>query len=501
MFKFPGKIVWALILTLFMTGELWAQDETDVLRYNLQYPSYDPVTLVMPGVSSATGFGAYQENPASMAFFDKSFISFGLSGRQVSAEGAYLDNTTEFDDAQANVGEAGFVYKVPTLQGSLVIGGGYSQTTDFNQVLAINGRNEQSTLTDFYASLPRTDPLNQAAFEAYAIEDIETTGGDTTSISIFRLLPAGVDYPGINQIMEKTERGVLGEYSLFAATELQRNLMVGLSLGWTTGSYRQVREFLEDDRFNDYNDQFIDSDGDGNPDTDIASILSVRTIEADLNAFDARLGLVYRLTPNLQIGGSYHLRGAVQVDERFNTEITTRLDNGAEPFFGEDPGEFRYEVERPDRYNLGITLSDLSNLTISASAEAVRYSEARIEFDELDLSSRESFINDEVASSYQDVINLRAGLEYELNPMFTPRVGYAWYPSPKRNIRADRQFFSGGFSIKFLENASFDFGAQYALWEDEQVLYDYSLNGPLQSEIASENISRWNLMGSFKIGL
>ncbi len=480
---------------------LRAQGETDVIRYSLQYPGNDPVSLVMPSVTQSTGFGGFQENPATMALFDRSFLSFGISSRFVKEEGTYLGTTTGFDDGQTGIGDLGFVYRVPTTRGSLVVGGGYSQTTDFNRAFAVNARNDESTLTDFYASLPRTDPLNEAAFQAYAIDDVTTGSGEVTSISIFRLLPPGTEYPGINQIVERTDRGFLGEYSAFIATEFQKDLMVGVSVGLQNGFYDQKREFLEDDKFNDYNDAFIDSDGDGNPDTDIASILNVRTIHAGLKAFSARIGFVYRLAPGVRMGGSYQYQGDVHVDEDFNTEIITQLDNGSAPFTGEDPGSFSYRIERPDRANMGITVGDLKNMVLSIGVEGVRYSTAGIEFEEVELSDREKVIDDAVAANYRDVINLRGGLEYRGNELFIPRIGYAYYQTPNKNVEVDRQFFSGGFTLQLFDNVTFDLGVQYALWEDQTELYSYNLNGPVLSERVFEDVNRWHVMGGFKIGI
>ncbi|MGK7368828.1 MAG: hypothetical protein ACNS64_01335, partial [Candidatus Halalkalibacterium sp. M3_1C_030] len=149
MSKFRALLL-LLLLAALTAGQLKAQGANDVLRYSLQYPSYDPVSIVMPGVSSPTGFGAYQENPASMALFEEGFFSFGLSNRYVQEESSYLGTGSEFDDTQTNVGDIGLVYKVPTQRGRLVVGGGYSQTTDFNRALSVNARNNQSTITDFY---------------------------------------------------------------------------------------------------------------------------------------------------------------------------------------------------------------------------------------------------------------------------------------------------------------------------------------------------------------
>ena len=472
-----------------------AQSADDVLRYSLQYPSYDPISIVVPGVSQPTGLGGFQENPASMALFRESFMSLGLSNRYVSEQGRYLGNTTDFDDTQTSVGDLGFVYSVPTIRGSLVIGAGYSQTTDFNRALSVGGRNNESTLTDYYNITP-DDSLFFAAFDVYAIDYAGPDSSYSNTASIFRI--GFEEFPGINQDVELTERGAMGEYSIFAATEVQKGLMIGASIGLISGSYSYDRSFLETDRNNDYNFQFVDTDGDGTGDTDIDNILSEDVINADVTAFSARVGFVYQLTPSFNVGGSYQFKNKLSVDETYNTLITTTFDNGVE-YFDQAPGRFSYNIVRPDRLNLGLTVKNLAGFSLSVAGEGVRYSEARIEFEDIQLRNDENAINQDVRSQLQDVINVRAGLEFEKFPLFTPRVGYGYYSSPRENFDAARQFFSGGFSTRLFDDLTLDLGAQYVTWEDRISLYSYDTGFSSGSERVREEVSRWSFMAGVKI--
>lgn len=467
-----------------------AQSADDVLRYSLQYPSYDPVSIVVPGVSQANGFGTYQENPASMALFKEGFMSFGLSNRTVSEQGTYLGNTTDFDDSQTGVSDLGFVYKVPTIRGSLVIGGGYSQTTDFNRALAAGGRNNQSTLTDFYNITP-DDSLFFAAFDVYAIDFATTDSSYANTSSIFRI---GFDgYPGIRQDVELTERGTLGEYSAFFATEAQKGLMIGASVGLLAGSYAYERAFLETDNNNDYNFQFIPTE---EGDTDIDNILSTDVINADITAFSARVGVVYQPVSAISIGGSYQFKSKMSVEENYNTSISTIFDNGVE-YFDEAPGRFSYTVTRPSRLNAGLTLSNLGGFTLSVAGERVRYTEGKIDFGDIQLRNQEREINRAVESNLKDVINVRAGLEFEASPFFIPRIGYSYLPSPQSGIDATREFYSGGFSARLFDNLTFDLGVQYGMWDDQNQLYDYG-DG---SEVVLEEVTRWSVMAGIRIGM
>lgn len=482
------------VLILFIIGMLsntmQGQSADDVLQYSLEYPSGDPIGLVVPGMTQANGFGTYQENPAAMALFDESFMSFGLSSRFMDETSSYLGNSSSDSDNQTGVSDIGLVYKVPTTRGSLVVGGGYSQTSDFNRVLSASGRNQQSTITDFY-NTTADDSLFFAAFDAYAIDFATTDSSFSETSSIFRI--GFPQFPGINQDVEMSERGGTGEYSLFLATEFIENLYVGGSIGFYSGTYTYRREFLESDREDDYNAAFIDSDGDGNPDTDIDNILSEDRIDSEIRAFSARLGLMYEVIPSLKVSASYEFPSKLFIDEQFNTEITTTFDNSIQ-FSDDAPGQFSYSITKPQRMKVGASFQGVPNLTLSGSAEAINYSDARIEFDEIDLNPLEGDINSQVEAAFNDVINLRGGLEYAFNNDFTGRFGYAYYPNPKE-AGSDRQFLSGGFSATLTKGLIFDFGLQYSFWEDENALY----STPSITETVQEEVTRLHVMAGLRM--
>lgn len=487
------------ILIVILVGAamtLKAQNSGDVLRYSLEYPSYDPVSIVMPGISDASGVGSFQSNPASLALLDEGYFSFGLSNRFVSEDSKYLNNSSSFSDNEVGIGNLALAYKFPTDRGSLVIGGGYSQTTDFNRALSGGGRNNSSTITDFYNSSMADDSLFFAAFDVYAVDFATTDSSYANTKSILRFFSNPNDYPGINQDFELTEEGKMGEYSAFLATEFAENIFLGFSIGYLSGSYSYHRDFLELDRDNDYSADFIDTSGDGNPQTDINAIKSTDIINADIKAFSARFGFVYKPIEQFSIGGSYEFPSVLSIDEEYNTKLETTFDNGV-VFTDEAPGRFSYKIKRPQRINGGVTLKSGNGLKFSAAAEAVFYSDARIRLESLKNNPIENSINTTVESNAQNVVNLRGALEYSFSDRFTPRAGYAYFPSPQKGLNRDRQFINAGFSAQVTEGLYFDLGAQYSFWKDENTLYET----PSTSETATEDVNRIHVMAGFRMTL
>ncbi|MDX1636411.1 MAG: outer membrane protein transport protein [Balneolaceae bacterium] len=493
----PKKSIYLLLFSSFLfliTQSLSAQSAEDVLRYSLEYPSYDPQSMIMPGASHNAGFGSFQENPAVMALFERSFGSFSASLRNVNEESTFNNDTFSFDDSQSGVGDFGLVYNIPTLRGSMVVGGGYSQTTDFNRALGINTRNNRSSLTEFY-NITADDALYDAAFNVYALDyaDVDST----FTSSIFRIGFGRDDWPGVQQNMELTERGKMGEYSAFFATEFQQNLFVGASIGVMTGDYRYERQFLESDPDNIYNGSLIDSDSDGTGDTDIDRVLSVDTINSEFTAFSARIGFLYQVEEFLRLGAGYEFPSTLSFNEDFNTRLSTTFDNG--PGFEEElPGEFSYKIKRPGRFNLGASIHDLNGVSLSAGAEFVDYGVAELDLEGVDLAFQQAE-NDFIQDTFKNVINLKAGLEYRVNDSFTPRIGYAWYPSPRNNADVDRQFYNAGFTASFAENVWFDLGVQYATWEDQNQLYTFDTGTAIVPEVVNEDVKRLHLMAGIRI--
>lgn len=509
-----------LIMTVFLVvffgvKQSNAQSDNNILLYNNQAtlfgdqgPAYDPISIVLPGTAMKAGIGSFIDNPASMALFDKSIGEFGLSFGDVSEDGNYLGNTRTLDNNQFNLSNLGFLYSLPTSQGSLVFGGAYTKHTTFNRALAFRALNENSTITDHF----KTDgsPYQEIAFNTFA-----TDYGDTFEDwdeSIFRIgFDEYGDFFGIHQQGELLQSGNGGEYSLFFATEFQKNVMVGASIGLLTGKFKYDRVFQEIDELDDYNSTIIDSDENGIGDTDIDNILLDDNLTSRYNGFRARAGLLYKATDNVNFGISYTLPTKIFVDEEFDASITTTFDNGTD-YNDFTNSEFSYNVKYPGRVSLGAALQDFSGLSISFSAEYVDYSNTEIEFEESDLFEDELAENDFIKEAYQSVWSYRAGLAYDLTPDFTVRGGYGFQPSRFVNGLDDRTSYSFGAGFRLGNGVRFEAAARYTVWEETSAVYDYGVYDyddlpdqlpevSTRSETANRTVDRWQIFGTIRVDI
>ena len=493
-----------------------AQNVNDALLFSNQAVQFgdqreiiNPVTGVMPGTAFNAGFGSFLDNPASIGLFDTSFGEFGLTYKMVNEDAAYLGSNRSLDDSQTKISNVGFIYSFPTTQGSLVVGAGYNQHTAANRALGINTRNENSTITDQFKAPGNT--YSEIAFSTYAIDYGDEFQDWDESILRIGFDEFG-DFLGIRQQAEITERGHGGEYSAFIATEFQPNLMIGASVGILAGSFSYDRVFQEVDNFNDYNFAAIDSDEDGELDTDIDTILLNDEVDSRYSGFRGRIGALYKLTPNFNVGASYTLPAKISVDENYDAEIRTTFDNG-EGFNDALEGQFSYSVSYPSKINVGVAMQDISGFTVSLSTDYTDYSNVEIDFESSDLFEDEIAENEFISENFAKVWNIKGGVSYDVNEFASVRAGYSYLPSRFKDGLDDKNLYSAGLGFDLGQGTSIELGALYMRWEEESSVYTYTQydysplpdEAPLvdatRSEDAFRTVDLFQLMGTVRFSI
>jgi hypothetical protein len=458
-FRLPTLFL-ALILSGFTTNAI-AQNQFDALRFSQSMPSFDPATTAVGGssVTALHGYSSFLQNPATAGLATKSSFSLGLVNRNTSEDSNYLNTFSTFDDSQTGVSHFGYMYRFPTVQGSLVIGGGYTQTADFNRASSINALNDQHSIVDFYLVSPG-DQYFGPAYDTFAIDDDPNFSSD-----YYNVLRADGNFLGMQQYAELTERGQMGEYSFFMATEFRPNFFLGASFGISAGSYSYNRIFLEEDQLNRYADASYDVD----------AILTQDKINASLRGVNARIGILYTSDLGLNIGLSHTTGTNYTVDETYSTFMQTDYktldDDGFNRYESSFEGEFSYTVRKPSVTAIGVGFTAIPSLSIEASAERINYS--AIEMGGFDFTFNRD-LNNAIANDFEDVVNLRFGASYNISNNTVLRAGYAHHPSPRKAFDATVNYYTGGVTFKMGEGISFDLGITFAEFNDELNLYQFN---------------------------
>lgn len=452
--------LFTLILVLAITNsELMSQNRFDALRFSQTTPSYDAVSILLGGGTSArfNGFGSSYQNPATAAMSDNSVFSFGFGFREVTENSTYIGSQTQFSDQQSGLTNLGYLFRFPTTTGSLVIGGSYNQIADFNRTTSVDVFNSAHTITDYFLIDPG-DQYFETAFNAFAIEY------DDFFDEYFNVLRADGNFRGMHQYGELTERGQLGEFNILLSTEFQPNLFVGGSIGVVTGDYAYRRTFIEEDRQNNY----------ANAAYDVDLILNEDKINASITGINARLGVVYVPVEGLSFGMSYTTKTKLDIDERYSTFIQSDYktfdEDGFNRYDDTFKGEFEYIVYRPAIFSAGVSIGILPFLDADMTVERVNYSE--IEFKGLGILP-DITENQAIRSEFEDVYNIRAGVTFKTGSNINPRFGYAYNPSPRKLFDAGVTYLSAGAGIQMGNNFTLDVGLQFASFNDELDLYNY----------------------------
>jgi len=502
-----------LLIVIFMgVQKIFAQNPNNAILYSnqatlfgQQSSSGDPISVILPGTAFKSGFGSFVDNPASMALHNKSFFEFGLSHRNVEENSLFLGESRIGDERDTGLNNVGFLYSYPTERGSFVIGAGYSEQKTFNRALEFRGRNETSSITDAFKA-------DGSQYQDIAFKTFATDYGDSFEDwdeSIFRVgFDRFGDFLGITQQGGITESGVSGEYSLFFATEFQEDLFIGASAGIISGSYNYDRIFQENDELNLYNSTIIDSNNDGEGETDVDRIFMDEQLESTFNGFRGRAGLLYKVSDQLNIGASYTLPTVINVDEIYDVTLNNRFDNGVE-FEDFIESEFSYEIRHPSVISVGVGVSDISGFSLSFAADYTDYSNTTIDFLDSELIEDELAENDFIKQNFESVWNLRAGVSYNFSDDFSLRAGAGYNPSRFIDGNDDRTVFSGGAGFALTDDIRLELTAVYTNWEEDSsvydfVSYDYSPlpdDRPItrfRSAEANRSVDKWQMMGTLR---
>ncbi|WP_421775202.1 hypothetical protein [Gracilimonas sp.] len=496
----------ALCLYLFFAFEVYAQAQlkpTSFQNLALQFTQSNITansSPIMPSVANAYGHGSYIDNPASMALMRNSEFSLSFYRQDVSSESFYLGNNVDSESDLNKIGNIGLTYRLPTIEGSMVIGVGYSRLISENQTFRFSGRNSDNTITDSF--LDEGNEFHDLAFDTYAIDwgDVDQTYLE----SVFRIGFEPGTFPGINQDGKIGSETMSGEYSAFFATEFRRNLFVGISAGYMPGDFDYERNFLEIDSRNDYDGDFIEG-------SDINDILVRNQLDSEFSVWNFRGGVLYQFNGGINAGLSYVLPSDLEVSELFYYSIQTTLDDNSEPFFAEiEPsGSFRYRIRKPGVLRIGFDYEFKKRIRFAVSAEYIDYRNISFDFvsdRDARLTDVEFWRNEQQSQNHfaennnNAVLNMKAGADISITENLKSSLGYTYLPGKSKLEHSDTHEFSGVLYVGILNNLLLNISGAYLLNENQTTLYNYiDFDNLAQSSTFTADVQRLRVLAGLKI--
>lgn len=497
----------SISLSLILAGfAMYAQAQyiDDIIRYSQPNQGATARFIGLGNAQNALGgdISSISGNPAGLGFFNQSDISLSIDYMNNLNRANYFGTSSQRSEENFSFNQIGAVFNIPSSRSrgsdlatgwlNFNIGIGYNRTNNFNGTVGYTGINPDNSIANFMTYEPIGGVYNNFGWDAGLIDehgsgnyDIPMTGVPTRQTSYFR------------------EGGFQSETNLSFGANYSNKLYLGASVGFHRLRHSVDRLFMEDGFIESAwyinqqnpNSRFINP---SNPDYSAYNPLLDSEYEYDDqywanatgNGFNAKLGLIYKPTTQLQLGLSftsptwYNMR----TDYQDYFGVTNYLVDGSVEDFVYDVEDllvFDYNLRTPYRINGGVAYIFDQGL-ISADVEFVDY--ASMSFSSSDFST-DNNMNTAIANTFKSNVNFRVGGEYVFAPSFLVRAGYNYNGGPYQNFSSNIQTVSAGLGYR-VNNFYIDAAYQNAFQDYGLTAYQLDDLGGVPSPVANINNTR-----------
>ncbi len=464
-----------LVVSIFVSSNLTAQNESDALRYSFLTQGGTTRYMSMGSAFGALGadMSVMGTNPAGLAIFRKSEFAFSPS--------FYFDKVTskfsgtKYDDFNYNINlnNMGMVlaFSSDKTEGwvSSAFGFNYSRYNNYGMNFYAEGINDSNSITDYFARMGYGVSPNELyefaeglAYQGYLIDPDSTGVGYHSSY----------DNYGEKQQYMFSSKGYLGEYNFSYAGNYANKLYLGASFGIQSVKYIKKTDMKEIDV-----NQLI---------TDFNSMEYYQYLKTTGTGYNFKFGMLFRPLDWFRFGLAVHTPTFMNLHDSYYSTLSTSFNDNTKSYNGSSTdGLYDYGLITPFRSigSLGFVIK--KQALVSFEGEMIDYSLARLR------ASDYAFINENEAidKNYVATFNLRGGLEYRFD-IFNFRAGFGYYGSPYNsrsvNKNAYSLVYSGGFGI--MENGYY-FSAGYSMLQNEFYHYMYDQNVVATTPIDAKRVS------------
>ena len=465
---------------LGLASPLFAQNQDDALRYSRLQFGGPARTLGVAGATTALGadFGSLTSNPAGLGLFQRSEMSIspGLGLGNADARVTNIDNASPVSDSRnslhlGNLAMAFTSRRPDSDQGdwrgsTLAIG--FTRVNDFNTSFSY-----RSTVGDnrslfqrlreprLSQSLPSVSAVYDDVDKQFADNNYSSLDGLAygTYLTNFDEVPAGSN----NYVVttpSSLRRTAVDQSETVLTTGSQTQFDIGYGGSYRDRLYIGGAVGIIGTRFNSTS-ELREASVASNTTTSFGSLTLRDELRTRGSGFNARLGLIYRAADWVRVGVSAQTPTAFQFDDTYSTSLDVQFQKPVDVGNGQliskanaatQEGRYSYRMTTPWRLNGGATFTVGKLGFLSADAELVDYSQARLR-NASDLQDGDNYSfsqeNARTRELYTSALNLRVGAEARAGA-FRIRGGYAHYGDPFRDSSFDRsqQYYTGGLGIR-----------------------------------------------------
>ncbi|OFY65801.1 MAG: hypothetical protein A3H98_14160 [Bacteroidetes bacterium RIFCSPLOWO2_02_FULL_36_8] len=482
-------LTFGLLLIVFRIQPAHAQYEDIALNFSKTYSGGTARFLSMAGAQTALGadLSCLTSNPAGLAFYTKSDISFSPSLRFSGSDNSFLDNRMIGTKQNFNIANAAFVFGTPDLGENFgwqnfAFSLGFNRINNFHNRIKFSGYNKNSSITDFFeeeANGTYYEDLNFNADNLYLYPNMAfyTYAIDTVSEVDAKPGTFGYSYLGaasggkISQSSTVEYEGGQDEWAFGFASNYNKKFYIGASLGLVSARYRESSAFVEED--------------DSSKIADFKKFTLNETRDINGTGTNFRMGVIFRPVDWLRFGGSIQTPTFFTLNEKSDRSMKTELDNQQVEI---SKGQaYDFDLTTPYKYSIGLAVVMSTHALLTFDYEGIDYREANLGADKLDIDFIKN--NNNITNVYTQGNNIRAGGEIRYG-QYRFRAGYGLSSDPysyKTGVNIDRgsSSITGGFGIK-QEGFYFDIAvintkykskyAPYSLLNDSQPVTTSSYN-------------------------
>jgi long-subunit fatty acid transport protein len=467
-------------LGIVLTQTASAQYAEDALRFSQYGLGVGARSLGMgdAAVGLVNDYTSLFWNPAGLALERNYEFSIGLSNNALGNDASFFGSTVNATKNATNLNNLGFVYPIATSRGSLTFGFGFGRVSNFNNTVSFSGFNPQSSIVESMAPVTNLNGLstdavsslldNNLAYQVY-LADTANSGGF--------LYPIVTD--SVGQSATVLEGGGLNHWSFGGAVEVAKDLMVGVSLNFVSGTYTYDRVYTEQDSKGIYlNFPF-----------DFNKFVYESTISSDLSGFNALFGLMLKKQGRYQIGIAVRTPTQFEINETFTDDGKSYFKNG-DSYHQSYSNQTKYRITSPLVLSGGISLQATDWLVLAGDAEYTDWTQMEFNTDNPDLIAENHFI----ATGMRPTTNLRGGAEVTFwNLGLKLRGGIVWNPSPYKGDPSsfDQLYYTAGVGYDLDNNVTLN--AAYALGTWKTFRDNYFIASIPNASTTSENVKSNNV--------
>lgn len=470
------RFLGAVVIVCCLNAQASAQFVDDALRYSTTGLGVGARALGMGGAYTgvANDYSALFWNPAGLAQMEYGEFSFGLSHTNYLDGSNFLTtNSSSLASNATKLNALGIVYPVPVRRGSLVLAFGYQRQADFTTGVSFSGFNPNSSIIQTPdpqtwapngATYP-SDLTNNLAYQLY-LANIDTVNGTFISPINGRL----------TQIGKVLEEGGLSNWSAGGALDVSKNLSVGITLTYVSGTYHYTSDYKEQDNNGVYQTPPHPFDFDQ---------LTVQDdVQSDISGVNAKFGLMYRDPDHFRLGLTIKTPTSFRVKEDFSTTAQSFFDNGQGYGPIDLPGSDEFDLVTPWVFGAGASVI-LNDLVLSGEVEYTDWTS--MEFQNANPSV--IALNTDIKDILRGTANLRAGAEYTFGTIgLRLRGGFMYNTSPYQGDPStfNQKYATAGLGFPLGESAMLDLGYAHGWWDTFRVNY---AGGPrLDESVATNNL-------------